>query len=69
MTEDTLSTLSCRLCRRATKDSFNIQLVAVPICDLCATAITLQQVKYWAIDREKAQRPLTRDDQANTEAS
>lgn len=46
MSEPTLVTLDCRICGHPTKCGFNLDFKLVPICELCANAITGQQIDY-----------------------
>lgn len=38
----------CKLCGTRTNNGFNINFKLTPVCESCATAITMQQVKWWS---------------------
>jgi len=40
--------IPCTICKDKTPVVFNIDFTAVLICESCAVAITVQQVKYWS---------------------
>lgn len=42
----------CKVCGERTRIAFNINLSATTICEDCANAITIQQVK-WLMDNSK----------------
>ncbi len=37
----------CKICGEKTKNVFNIDFNATPICESCATSIFLQQAKWY----------------------
>lgn len=45
----------CKLCGLPTICIFNIELKQVPICEVCALAITKQEVESWVPLREKVE--------------
>ena len=38
----------CKLCDKPTKNLFNIELRAVPLCESCAVSIFIQQATFYA---------------------
>jgi hypothetical protein len=38
----------CKICDKWVSTFFNVNFHRVPICEDCATAITIQQIKWWA---------------------
>jgi len=52
-----IATEECRVCGGATKVVFNIDFKAIPICESCAVAITVQQVKWWRDTQKKGEQP------------
>jgi len=43
----------CKICGNKTEVVFNIDFNAVPICEDCATAIFIQQAKWYAEQDKK----------------
>lgn len=41
--------MKCKICGKEAHNYFNIDCEQVPICDSCACAITVQQVR-WMVD-------------------
>jgi len=48
---DTDKPRRCVVCGSLTKTVFNIQLMAIPVCETCANTITLQQVQHLVTKR------------------
>lgn len=51
--------MKCKICNEETEVGFNIQFKLTPICEDCATAIFLQQSKYYAANRSIYNLPQT----------
>lgn len=49
----------CRICGDRTTSAFNIKFKAIPICDECGDAITLQNMMFY-INRERKERSKTK---------
>ena len=41
--------MNCKICAKKTNDFFNIRFVEIYLCEYCASAITMQQVKDWSM--------------------
>lgn len=42
---------NCKICREKTKNTFNIDFKATPICENCAERIFLQQAQWYVTNK------------------
>ena len=51
---------NCKICKTKTKNIFNIDFVATPICDDCADAIMLQNAVYYVKQRKNEKNRISK---------
>ena len=53
-----MSKNKCKVCSKITLNGFNIDFKLVPICEDCANAITIQQVKWLTFNNKEETKKI-----------